>query len=69
MLNVYLIERTDNCCYNGYDSCVVVANNEDEAFVMADSNYYPFCRDKVEITKIDLNSDVAKPILGSFNAG
>jgi len=67
MLKFYFVERTDHLDYDEYDSCVVVAENEDEAFKIAEENYYRFSRDYVEITEILL--DKAKPVLGSYNAG
>ncbi len=67
MLNVYLVSRTDDIDWDEYDSCVVIAENEEEAFKLADKNYYVFKRDKVEIEKLNLNE--SKAVLGSFNAG
>jgi hypothetical protein len=67
MLNVYLVERTDNVNHTEPDSFAVVAEDEEEAFELAKeaggtydkfgnrAEEYMFKRNQVRIEKIDLN--------------
>lgn len=37
-MNIYLLSQTENTGYNTYDSCVVIANNEEEAKLIHPAN-------------------------------
>lgn len=67
MFKIYIVRRTDSVGYDEYDECVVVARNEDEAFDIANNNYYIFTREYVEIKEVQL--DESKPVMGSYCAG
>lgn len=67
-MKLYLVERTDCVNYDEFDSFVVRASSEDEAFSMCKRQEEELTRCEVKITQLT-NRGEATVILGSFNAG
>ena len=80
MKKVFLVERTDPVDWDEYDSCVIIADNEEEVHRMIESDdipnfnqsgksYWDTGRDRRKVTEIDLNDDKSCLVCSSFNAG
>jgi hypothetical protein len=79
-MKIYLLSQTENNEYDSYDSCVVCAENEDDAKTIApDGGYYPKWSKYNWVTSPDLvqckeigiaNDDQVRGIIcASYNAG
>jgi len=67
---LYLLERTDRVGYDEYDGCVVCAENEDEALLIAP--WHSSYNEDIETSLIGIANDnirLNSMVLGSFNAG
>lgn len=70
-MKVYLV-YADNWDYDDYDSIVVVAENKDNAFAMANSDHFNGSffkkhQGKIHVKEVDLTTEHI--VLASFNAG
>lgn len=70
-LKFYLVERTDNCGYDEFDSCVITADNEETAkelaYTLNNRWNKSFTPETVKVTEIKAVEN--KIILASYNAG
>lgn len=72
-MNIYLLERTDKCGYDEFDSLVVIAENAELAQKMkpkyGDGEWTT--PDKIYVTLIGtaIEGSVTGVVLGSYNAG
>ena len=80
MLKIYKLSQTENCGYGTYDSCVVIAESEEDARQMNPGGntewgeeWTQWCHspDQVEVEFIGTAPKSAKPgiVIASFNAG
>lgn len=80
-MNIYLLTQTENSGYDTYDSCVVAAENEDQARMIRPDNdqwhndyrignwAYTPGKVKVELIGIAITGTEPVVICTSFNAG
>ena len=78
-MNIYLLSQTENTGYDTYDSCVVIAGNEEEAKTIIPGNFsdyrYVWCNpndvlvEYVGEFKGNLENYPTRVICASFNAG
>jgi hypothetical protein len=69
-MKLYLVERTDRCDWDEYDSYVVAANNEQEATGESYQHYQSWHPSFTKITEVGVaNENVEGIVLASFNAG
>lgn len=80
MKKLFLVEKTDYIDWDEYDSCVIVADNEEEVHKMIDNKNISAFGDKYKsyfdngksfrrITEINLNAVDSCLLCSSFNAG
>lgn len=78
-MNLYILSQGDNTGYDAYDSCVVAAENEDEARVITPDGYpweeqhdawaHSPASVKVELIGTATEGTEQGVIIASFNAG
>lgn len=74
-MNLYLLTQDENTGYDTYDSCVVVANNEEEARIISPSRFDNRTWTSSENVKVLLigkahkDMILGKVVCASFNAG
>ena len=80
MKKVFLVQRTDPIDWDEYDSCVIIADNEEEVhkmidggdtsnFNQSDNNYWDTGKEYRKVTEINLNETKSYLLCSSFNAG
>lgn len=80
-MKLYLVERMENIGYDEFDSCVIIAEDEETVHDMLDHSdkywkneklsidYWDKGRKDRKITEIDLNNETHRVLVSSFNAG
>ncbi len=70
-MKIYKVTRVKEINYDEYDSCIVMANSEEEVHeeIRKSERYWDFGKDDRIIEEIELTEGNKGVLLGSFNAG